>query len=403
MRDFIKSERLNNVKYEVRGVVPAEADKMVAAGEKVLKLNIGNPAIFGFNAPESLFEALKEGIYKAQAYSDSKGIIAAREAILAYHKGKGLPNITENDIYTGNGASELITMCMQALLNPDDEILIPSPDYPLWTASGTLAGGNVIHYHCDEAADWNPDLADIRKKISPKTKAIVIINPNNPTGALYSKQVLTDIVEIAREHGLMIFSDEIYDRIVYEGEHISIGSLAPDLTCITFNGLSKSHIVCGYRCGWMVISGDKSKAKDFIEGLDTMSSMRLCSNVLAQTVVPASLAQDDTAYLTQPGGRLYEQRNLVYEALNNIPGISAVKPSGSLYIFPKIDIAKFNIKDDQQFAMDFLHAQKVLLIQGSGFNWPSPDHFRVVFLPQMEDLKAAIDKLATFLDTYQQK
>ncbi len=402
MRDFIKSERLNNVKYEVRGVVPAEADKMVAAGEKVLKLNIGNPAIFGFNAPESLFEALKEGIYKAQAYSDSKGMIAAREAILAYHQGKGLPNITVNDIYTGNGASELITMCMQALLNPGDEILIPSPDYPLWTASGTLAGGNVIHYHCDEAADWNPDLADIRKKISPKTKAIVIINPNNPTGALYSKQVLNDIVEIAREHDLMIFSDEIYDRIVYEGEHISIGALAPDLPCITFNGLSKSHIVCGYRCGWMVISGDKSKAKDFIEGLDTMSSMRLCSNVLAQAVVPASLAQDDTAYLTQPGGRLYEQRNLVYQALNDIPGISAVKPSGSLYIFPKIDIAKFNIKDDQQFAMDFLHAQKVLLIQGSGFNWPSPDHFRVVFLPQMEDLKAAIDKLAIFLDTYKQ-
>lgn len=397
MRVFEKAEKLNNVKYEVRGAVPAEADKMVQAGEKVLKLNIGNPAIFGFNAPEELFEALTSNMRSAQPYSDSKGILPARQAILEYHRDKKhLPNLDVNEIYIGNGASELIMMCMQTLLNPGDEILIPSPDYPLWTAAATLSGGKIVHYMCDEQSDWNPDVEDMKKKITSRTKAIVIINPNNPTGALYSEDILQQIVAVARENELIIFADEIYDRVVYEGEHTSIASLAPDLFCVTFNGLSKSHVVCGYRSGWMVLSGDKSKAKGFIEGLTLMASMRLCSNVLSQYVIAPSLKQDEVNPWTLPGGRLYEQAKLVTKALNDIPGVSVVAPKGSMYCFPKLD-ERFNITNDQQFALDFLHSKKVLMGQGTGFNWPRPDHFRVVFLPNVDDLQVAMDNLKDFL------
>lgn len=403
MRSFNKSEKLNKVKYEVRGPVVAEADKMIAQGEKVLKLNIGNPAVFGFNAPDSLFEVLIANVRSSQAYSDSKGIPSARKAIGDYCRSKNIPNVDETHIYTGNGASELITMAMQALLNTGDEILVPSPDYPLWTASVNLAGGKAVHYLCDEQADWNPDLADIKKKITSNTKAIVIINPNNPTGALYDPEVLKAIVEIAREHELIIFADEIYDRVVMGGlKHTSIASLAPDLFCVTFNGLSKSHIICGFRCGWMVLSGDKSKAKDYIEGLEVMSSMRLCSNVLAQHVIEVSLKEDQVNPHVLPGGRLYEQAAFVAKALNEIPGISAVAPKAAMYAFPKIDTKRFNITNDQQFAIDFLHEKKVLIIQGTGFNWHAPDHFRVVFLPSLEDLTDAMAKLNSFLETYKQ-
>ena len=403
MREFVKSEKLNNVKYEVRGPVLDEANRMIAQGEKVLKLNIGNPAVFGFNAPEELFETLIANVRPSQAYSDSKGIASARAAILEYAHRKNLPNVTENDIFTGNGASELITMCMQSLLNPGDEILIPAPDYPLWTAAATLAGGKVVHYICDEEADWNPDIANMRKLISDRTKAIVIINPNNPTGALYEVDVLRQIVELAREHGLIIFSDEVYDRVIMGGSpHTSIASMAPDLFCVTFNGLSKSHVVCGYRCGWMTLSGDKSRAQDYIEGLTTLSSMRLCANVLAQNVIAVSLKNDQVNPAVMPGGRLYEQCEYIHKALNDIPGVSAVKPKGALYIFPKLDIKKFNITNDQQFAFDYLHQQKVLLVQGTGFNWPRPDHFRIVFLPNLDELQEAMVKLRVFLEHYHQ-
>ena len=402
MPEFKKSQKLNNVRYEVRGVVPTEADKLIARGEKILKLNIGNPAIFGFNAPEAVFEAVSANIRAAQPYSDSKGIISARRAILKYHQGKNLPNIGEDDIYIGNGESELITICMQALLDSGDEILIPAPDYPLWTAAATLSGGKPVHYMCDEQAGWNPDLADIKKKITGRTKGIVIINPSNPTGALYDADALSAIVQIAREHGLIIFSDEVYDRLIYRGEYTSIAALAPDLFCVTFNGISKSDVVCGYRCGWMVLSGDKSKAGDYIEGLNLLTSMRLCANVPTQYAVEAALANTEPNPWVLPGGRLYEQCELAHRALNDIPGISAVKPKASLYIFPKIDVKRFNITDDQQFALDFLHQRKVLVVQGTGFNWPKPDHFRVVFLPELGELKEAIDKLGDFLSTYRQ-
>jgi len=403
MRQIVKSDRLNNVKYEVRGLVLDEANRMLAQGTKVLKLNIGNPAVFGFNAPEELFETLIANVRSAQAYSDSKGIAAAREAILEYDRYKNIPSVTEEDIYTGDGTSELISICMQALLNPGDEILIPTPDYPLWTAAATLAGGKVVHYLCDEEAAWNPDLPHMRKLISDRTKAIVVISPNNPTGAIYDDEVLKQIVELAREHGLMIFADEIYDRVMMGGgPHTSIASLAPDLFCITFNGLSKSHMVCGYRCGWMSLSGNKSLAKDFMEGLNTLVSMRLCANVLAQNIIGVSLHNLKPDPVVMPGGRLYEQCEFIYEALNDIPGVSAVKPKGALYIFPKLDIKKFNITDDQQFAFDFLHEQKVLVVQGSGFNWPHPDHFRIVFLPNLDDLRTSMDALRDFLEHYHQ-
>lgn len=401
---FSKSTKLDNVLYDVRGPVVDEAAKMEAKGTHVLKLNIGNPAPFGFRTPDEVIHDMQHQLKDCEGYSDSKGLFSARKAIMQYAQLKKIPNVSVNDIYTGNGVSELINLCMQALLNDGDEILIPSPDYPLWTATATLAGGNVAHYICDEESEWYPDIDDIRKKVTPKTKAIVIINPNNPTGALYPKEVLEQIVQVARENNLIIFSDEIYDRLVMDGqEHISIASLAPDLFCVTFSGLSKSHMIAGFRIGWMILSGNKEIAADYIEGINMLSNMRLCSNVPAQSIVQTALGgyQSVDKYLL-PGGRIYEQRECVYNALNSIPGISVKKPKAAFYAFPKIDIKKFNITDDEQFALDFLREKKVLIVHGGGFNWQEPDHFRVVYLPRLEVLNEAMDKLGDFLTTYRQ-
>lgn len=401
---FSKSTKLDNILYDVRGPVVDEAAKMEAKGTHVLKLNIGNPAPFGFRTPDEVIHDMQHQLKDCEGYSDSKGLFSARKAIMQYAQLKKIPNVSVNDIYTGNGVSELINLCMQALLNDGDEILIPSPDYPLWTATATLAGGNVVHYICDEESEWYPDIDDIRKKVTPKTKAIVIINPNNPTGALYPKEVLEQIVQVARENNLIIFSDEIYDRLVMDGqEHISIASLAPDLFCVTFSGLSKSHMIAGFRIGWMILSGNKEIAADYIEGINMLSNMRLCSNVPAQSIVQTALGgyQSVDKYLL-PGGRIYEQRECVYNALNSIPGISVKKPKAAFYAFPKIDIKKFNITDDEQFALDFLREKKVLIVHGGGFNWQEPDHFRVVYLPRVEVLNEATDKLGDFLTTYRQ-
>ncbi len=405
MKTFEKSSKLDNVLYDVRGPVVDEAAKMEAHGLNILKLNIGNPAPFGFNAPEEVILDMRQSLWQCQGYSDSKGLFSARKAVMQYCQLKKIPGVTMDDIYTGNGVSELINLCMQALLNDGDEILIPAPDYPLWTATATLAGGKAVHYICDEESDWYPDIADIRSKVNEKTKAIVIINPNNPTGALYPDEILMEIVKIAREHNLIIFSDEIYDRLVMDGlKHTSIASLAPkDVFCVTFSGLSKSHMIAGFRVGWMVLSGAKERAAGYIEGLKMLSNMRLCSNVPAQSIIQTALGgyQSVEEYLV-PGGRIYEQRNYIYEALNNIPGISAKKPKAAFYIFPKIDVKKFNIHSDEKFALDLLREKRILLVGGSGFNWHEPDHFRVVYLPRISDLEKAMTKLGEFLETYQQ-
>lgn len=404
MRTFQKSSKLEDVCYDVRGPVLDEANRMQERGIDVLKLNLGNPAPFGFNAPEEVILDMIYNLRESQGYSDSKGIFSARKAIMQYCQLKKIPNVTINDIYTGNGVSELISIVTQALLDTGDEILVPSPDYPLWTGCVSLAGGKPVHYICDEESDWYPDIEDIKSKITDRTKAIVIINPNNPTGAVYPEDVLLKIADIAREHELMIFSDEIYDRLVMDGiKHTSIAALAPDLFCITLNGLSKSHMAAGFRVGWMVLSGAKEKAKDYIEGLNMLSNMRLCSNVPAQSIVQTALGgyQSVNEYLV-PGGRIYEQREFIYKAINDIPGLSAVKPKAAFYIFPKIDVKKFNIYDDEKFALDFLREKKVLVTHGRGFNWGAPDHFRIVYLPRVEELKKATDKLADFLKTYRQ-
>ncbi len=404
MKTFLKSDKLDDVRYEVRGPVLEEAMRLEAEGKHVLRLNIGNPAAFGFRAPEEVVVDMRNAIAGTQGYSESKGIVSARKAIMQYAQLKGIPGVELQDIYTGNGASELIQMSMHALLNNGDEVLIPSPDYPLWTACAHLAGGKAVHYICDEGSDWYPDLKDIESKITDRTKAIVIINPNNPTGALYPREILEGIVEIARRHELIIFSDEIYDRLVMDGEeHVSIASLAPDLFCVTFSGLSKSHMVCGYRVGWMTLSGDKNCAKDYIEGLNLLSNMRLCSNVPGQSIIQTALGgyQSVNEYIV-PGGRMYEQREYIWKALNDIPGVSAVKPKAAFYIFPKIDVKKFNIVDDTKFAMDFLRQKGVLIVPGSGFNWKQPDHFRVVYLPRVEILHEATGKLEDFLKGYRQ-
>ena len=401
---FDKSSKLDNVLYDVRGPVVDEANRMEEMGTHILKLNIGNPAPFGFRTPDEVVYDMARQLPECEGYSNSKGLYSARKAIMQYAQNKLIPNVGIEDIYTGNGVSELINLCMQALLNDGDEILIPSPDYPLWTACATLSGGKPVHYICDEQSDWFPDMDDIRSKITPRTKAIVIINPNNPTGALYPREVLQEIVDIAREHQLMIFSDEIYDRLVMDGlEHVSIASMCPDLFCVTFSGLSKSHMIAGYRAGWMILSGNLRCAKGYIEGINMLSNMRLCSNVPAQSIIQTALGghQSVKGYVV-PGGRIYEQREYVYQRLNAIDGVSAVKPKAAFYIFPKIDTAKFNITDDEQFALDLLREQKLLVVQGSGFNWHEPDHFRVVYLPRIEVLKEAMDKLEAFLATYQQ-
>lgn len=405
MRYIKKSTKLDNVLYDVRGPVVEEAARMENEGAQILKLNIGNPAPFGFRAPDEVIYDMRHQLTECEGYSDSKGLFSARKAIMQYAQLKNIPNISVEDIYTGNGVSELINLSMSALLDNGDEVLIPSPDYPLWTACVTLAGGKAVHYICDEQADWYPDIEDIRSKVTNKTKAIVIINPNNPTGALYPKELLEEIVQVAREHQLIIFSDEIYDRLVLDDEeHISIASLAPDLFCVTYSGLSKSHMIAGFRVGWMVLSGNKAIAKDYIQGLNMLSNMRLCSNVPAQSIVQTALGgyQSVSNYIV-PGGRVYEQRDYIYKALNDIPGITAVKPKAAFYIFPKIDVKKFNITNDEQFALDLLRDKKILLVNGTGFNWDKPDHFRVVYLPRMEVLEDAVGKLADFLSYYKQK
>lgn len=405
MRTFEKSTKLDNVCYDIRGPVMDEANKMIAQGEKIIKLNIGNPAPFGFEAPEAIIDKMSENLTLTEGYSDSKGLFSAREAILSYCKKKNMPNVTINDIYTGNGVSELITLSMQGLLNNGDEVLVPSPDYPLWTASVTLAGGTAVHYICDEQSEWFPDIEDMKRKITDKTKAIVVINPNNPTGALYSKEVLQQIVELAREHELILFADEIYDRLVMDGEeHVALSSLAPDLLTVSFNGLSKSHLIAGYRCGWMCLCGDKSKAKGYIEGINLLSSMRLCSNVPAQSLIPTALANlEDASEMVAPGGRIYEQREYIYNAIQDIPGLSAYKPKAAFYIFPKLDIKKFNITNDEQFSLDLLKEKKILITHGGGFHWKTPDHFRIVYLPCIDDLKNSMDAMKDFLATYKQK
>ena len=404
MREFKKSSKLDNVLYDVRGPVADEAARMEDEGLRILKLNIGNPAPFGFRAPDEVVHDMRHQLTDCEGYSDSRGLFSARKAIMQYAQLKRLPNVSMDGIYTGNGVSELIQLCMNVLLNTGDEILIPSPDYPLWTACATLAGGTAVHYLCDEQAEWCPDLADMESKITSNTKAIVIINPNNPTGAVYPREVLEQIVEIARRHQLMIFSDEIYDRLCMDGyQHTSIASLAPDLPCVTFSGLSKSHMVAGYRIGWMILSGNKRCMRDFIYGINMLSNMRLCSNVPAQSIVQTALGgyQSVERYV-EPGGRIYDQRNFVYEALNDIDGITAVKPKAAFYIFPKIDVKKFNITDDEQFALDLLHEKHILITRGGGFNWPEPDHFRIVYLPRMGVLREAMTDLADFFAHYRQ-
>lgn len=404
MRTFTKSHKLDNVLYDVRGPVADEAARMEAAGTHILKLNIGNPAPFGFRTPDEVVYDMSQQLPDTEGYSPSKGLFSARKAIMQYAQLKNIANVSIDDIYTGNGVSELINLSLSALLDNGDEVLVPSPDYPLWTACVNLAGGTAVHYVCDEDSEWYPDIDDMRSKITDKTKAIVIINPNNPTGALYPKEVLQQIVDLAREHQLMIFSDEIYDRLVMDGlEHISIASLAPDLFCVTFSGLSKSHMIAGWRVGWMVLSGNKRLAKDYIEGLNMLANMRMCSNVPAQSVVQTALGghQSVKDYLV-PGGRIYDQRELVYNMLNDIPGITAVKPKAAFYIFPKIDVKKFNIHSDEQFALDLLHDKHILISHGGAFNWQEPDHFRVVYLPRISMLKETIGEIGDFFSTYWQ-
>ncbi|KFJ01190.1 aminotransferase class I/II-fold pyridoxal phosphate-dependent enzyme [Bifidobacterium stellenboschense] len=403
-RTFGKSHKLDNVLYDVRGPVVDEAARMEADGTHILKLNIGNPAPFGFRTPDEVVYDMAHQLTETEGYSPSKGLFSARKAIMQYAQLKNLPNVTIDDIYTGNGVSELINLCMSALLDDGDEVLIPSPDYPLWTACVNLAGGTAVHYVCDEASEWYPDIDDMRAKITDRTVAIVLINPNNPTGALYPKEVLQQIVDLAREHHLMIFSDEIYDRLVMDGlTHTSIASLAPDLFCVTFSGLSKSHMIAGYRVGWMVLSGNKRIARDYIEGINMLANMRICSNVPAQSIVQTALGghQSVNDYIV-PGGRLYEQREYIYNAINAIPGLSAVKPKAAFYIFPKIDVKRFNIRDDEQFALDLLHEKRILITRGGGFNWAEPDHFRIVYLPRIEVLKDATAKIADFFGYYWQ-
>ena len=404
-RVFDQSEKLKNVLYEIRGPVAAAAEKMELDGHRILKLNTGNPAAFGFDAPDVIMRDMIAALPHAQGYSTSKGILPARRAIVTrYETIPGFPDFDVNDVYIGNGVSELITMITQALLNDGDEVLIPMPDYPLWTAATSLAGGKPVHYLCDEENEWMPSVEDIRAKVTDKTKAIVVINPNNPTGAVYSRDVLKEIAQIARENDLLILADEIYDRILYDGaKHVSLATLAPDLLCITLNGLSKAYRVAGYRVGWMVLTGPKHHAQGFIEGLDLLASTRLCANVPGQSAIQVALGGKQSIYeLTGEGGRLLEQRNTAYESLISIPGVSCVKPMGALYAFPRLDPEVYEIHDDTKMMLDLLLQEKILLVQGTGFNWPTPDHFRVVTLPYAKDLAEAIERLGNFLASYHQ-
>lgn len=404
MRSFKKSAKLDEVCYDIRGPVLKEAKRLESEGFRVLKLNIGNPASFGFNAPDEILHDMIVNLQNAQGYCDSQGLFPARKAIMQDFQEKGVMDVGVDDIFIGNGVSELIVMAMQGLLDAGDEVLVPAPDYPLWTAAVNLAGGKAVHYLCDEGADWNPDLADLKSKVSPRTKAVVVINPNNPTGAVYEKAVLEDIAKVARENELIIFADEIYDRIVYDGAvHTTMATVAPDLLTISFNGLSKAYRAAGFRSGWMVLSGNKKIAAGYREGLEMLSNMRLCANVPAQFAIQTALGGYQSINdLVLPGGRLKEQRDLCHELVNAIPGLSCVKPKGALYCFPKIDAKRFSIGDDERFVMDLLKAKRILLVQGSGFNWPEPNHFRIVFLPDKETLTDAFGRLKDFLATYAQ-
>lgn len=402
MEEFTKSHKLDHVLYDIRGPVLDAAKKLEEEGFRILKLNIGNPAPFGFNAPDEVIHDMIMNLQNAQGYSDSKGLFSARKAVMQYCQQKGIMGVTIDDIYLGNGASELINMAMQALLNPGDELLIPAPDYPLWTATASLAGGKPVHYLCDEESGWIPDIKDIESKITDKTKGLVVINPNNPTGAVYPRAVLESLVELCRQHGLILFSDEIYDKIIYDdSEHFSSASLADDVVMVTFNGLSKAYRAAGFRSGWMILSGPKKRSKGYKEGLDMLANMRLCANVPAQFAIQTSLGGYQSINdLIAPGGRLYEQRQLAWERINQIPGLSCVKPGGALYLFPKVDAKKFNIRDDQKMVLDLLQDKKILLVHGRGFNWPRPDHFRIVFLPNVDDLKKAMDGMSDFFKDY---
>ena len=405
MKTIHKSAKLANVCYDIRGPIMDRARVMEEEGHKIIKLNIGNLAVFGFDAPEEIQQDMIRNLPNSAGYSDSKGIFGARKAVMHETQKQGIKGVTLEDIYLGNGASELIVMATNALLDNGDELLVPAPDYPLWTAAVSLSGGSPVHYLCDESKGWTPDLADIRAKIAPRTKGIVVINPNNPTGALYSDEILNGIVDIAREHGLVIFADEVYDKVLYDGlTHTPIAQLSQDVLTLTFNSLSKSYRSCGYRAGWMILSGDKRSAKDYIEGLDMLSNMRLCANVPGQWAIQTALGGHQSINeLVGEGGRLRKQRDLAYELISAIPGVTCVKPRAALYMFPKLDPKVYPILDDQQFFLEMLQDTKVMLVQGTGFNWPSTDHFRIVFLPHEDDLREAIHRVAKFLESYRQR
>jgi len=405
LKTIKKSAKLANVLYDIRGPIMDAAKQMEEEGHKLIKLNIGNLAVFGFDAPEEVQQDMIRNLPASSGYSDSKGIFAARKAVMHETQKQGIAGVTLDDIYLGNGASELIAMATNALLNDGDELLLPAPDYPLWTAVSSLSGGTPVHYLCDEAQGWMPDLDDIRAKITPRTKGIVVINPNNPTGALYSDELLRGLIDIAREHGLVILADEVYDKVLYDGaRHTAIASLSNDVLTLTFNSLSKSYRSCGYRAGWLVVSGDKKLAQDYIEGLNMLSNMRLCANVPGQWAIQTALGGYQSINdLTCEGGRLRRQRDLAYELITAIPGVTCVKPTAALYMFPKLDPKVYPIEDDRQFFLDLLKETKVMLVQGTGFNWPTPDHFRIVFLPHEEDLREAVNRIAGFLERYRNR
>lgn len=400
MQHFNKSNKLNNVCYDIRGPVLDHANKLEEDGQRIMKLNIGNPAPFGLLAPDEILHDVIHNLAHAEGYCHAKGIYSARKAVMQRCQLQGIPNVDIEDVFLGNGVSELIVMAMQALLNNDDEILIPAPDYPLWTAAVTLAGGKATHYLCDEANDWQPNIEDIASKITPKTRGIVVINPNNPTGAVYSEEVLKQIVALAEEHDLIIFADEIYDRIVYDGaQHIPLGTLSNEVLCVTFNGLSKAYRLAGFRSGWLVISGAKHRAHGYIQGIEMLASMRLCANVPAMYAVQTALGGYQSINdLIVPGGRLYDQRELAHKMLNDIPGVSCVKPKGAMYLFPRLDPEVYPVVDDEQMVLDLLLEERILLVQGTAFNWPDPDHFRITFLPREDDLEKAVNGLARFLE-----
>ena len=405
MRPILKSNKLDDVCYEIRGPALEKARQMEEEGHKIIKLNIGNLAVFGFDPPDEIVHDMIVNMHGAAGYTDSKGMFAPRKAVMHYTQSKNISGVTIDDIYLGNGASELIVMAMNGLLNNGDEVLVPAPDYPLWTAAVSLSGGNPVHYICDEQADWYPDIDDMRRKITSNTKAIVVINPNNPTGALYPREILLEIVELARQHQLIILADEIYDKTLYDGfDHDSIASLADDVLFITLNGLSKNYRSCGYRAGWMVVSGEKRHAKDYIEGLNMLATMRLCANAPGQFAIQTALGGYQSINdLVGPGGRLLRQRDMAHKLLTDIPGVTCVKPKAALYMFPKLDPVMYPIADDQRFAYDLLSEEKVLIVQGTGFNWIAPDHFRIVFLPNSDDLTDACGRIARFLDGYRRR